>query len=93
MNWNDVFKEVALSTGLPQKTVERIYKSYWWFIREHISSLPLNDISTEDEFNKLRTNFTLPALGKLCCTYDRFTRVRKNYNYLNELHDRKIRHD
>ena len=73
----EIIKRVAAKLGLSEQVVEKTYKAYWLFIRKTIGDLPLKDNLTEEEFNKLRTNFNLPSLGKLTCTYDRWERVKK----------------
>lgn len=70
---------ISKELTLPEKCVENIYKAYWTFIKETISSLPLKEDLTEDEFNRLRTNFNIPNLGKFSCTYKRWLGVKKHY--------------
>lgn len=72
---NRISKELAL----PEKCVENTYRAYWTFIKETIEQLPLKDDLTEEEFHKLRTNFNIPNLGKLSCTYKRWLGVKKYY--------------
>lgn len=73
----EIIDKIAKELGLSKEAVENAYKAYWRFIREKITELPLKKNLSEDEFNKLRTNFNLPSLGKLSCNYDRWTRVKK----------------
>ncbi len=40
-------------------------------MREHLSSLPLKEELTEEEFNALQPSISLPSLGKLYVTYER----------------------
>ena len=40
---------------------------------------------TEEEFESLKTNFNLPSLGKLNCTYERWKRLHDyNHKYKKE---------
>lgn len=78
----ETIKRLSRELNLPEKTIERVYKAYWEFIRETIQELPLKEDISEEDFNKLRTNFNLPILGKLYCNYDRYVRVKKKYNHL-----------
>lgn len=73
----EVIKKVAAKLGLPEQLVEKTYKAYWAFIRTTICGLPLKEDLTKEEFDKLRTNFNLPSLGKLVCTYDKYEKVKK----------------
>lgn len=72
-------KRISRELTLPEKCVENTYKAYWTFIKETISQLPLKNDLTKEEFNKLRTNFNIPNLGKLSCTYKRWSGVQKHY--------------
>lgn len=73
----EVIKKVAERLSIPEQVIEKVYKAYWLFIRTKITELPLKENLTEEDFNKLRTNFNLPSLGKLTCNYDRWERVKK----------------
>lgn len=73
----EVIKKLAESLGLSEEAVKNAYKAYWKFIREKIISLNLKKNISEDDYNKLKTNFNLPSLGKLSCPYDRWLRIRK----------------
>lgn len=70
---------ISKELALPKKCVENIYKAYWTFIKETIGQLPLKEDLTEDVFNRLRTNFNIPNLGKFSCTYKRWLGVKKHY--------------
>lgn len=85
MTYAEIIKKVADDTGLPESVVDRTYKAYWSFIRNKISELNLKDNLSEEEFNELRTNFNIPSLGKLCCTYNRYNQVKKRFKYIKNL--------
>ena len=85
MTYQDALKQVADDTGIPLEVVKRAYESYWLFIRETITDLPLKEELSEEEFGKLKTNFNIPSLGKLTCTYDRMQGVRKRFEYIRKL--------
>lgn len=87
MMYSEVIKQVSIELGLPPKVVKEAYESYWTFIRNNIKALPLKEDLSKEEFDKLRTNFNIPSLGKLSCTYDRFIGIKKRLNYLNKLRD------
>ena len=76
MNYSDILKQVSDELELPLDVVKLAYESNWKFIRETIKDLPLKEDLTEEEFSKLQTNFNIPSLGKLTCTYDRFKGVK-----------------
>ncbi len=87
MMYPEAIKQISEELNLPVKVVKEAYESYWTFIRNNIKALPLKEDLSKEEFDKLRTNFNIPSLGKLCCTYDRFIGVKKRFKYLKELRD------
>jgi hypothetical protein len=88
MNYNEAVAKVAKELNLPSRVVDKTYKSYWRFIRDTIQELPLKDNITEEDFKKLRTNFNIPSLGKLSCTYDRMVRVKERYKFIRNLREK-----
>lgn len=88
MNYKDIIEYVSSKLNLPIEVIREAYESYWKYIRERISELPLKENLSEEEFNKLRTNFNIPSLGKLACPFDRYKALKDRYKYIN-----KIRND
>ena len=43
---------------------------------------------SDEEFSKLHTNFNIPSLGKLCCTLDRYRRVKKRFEYIQNIRNK-----
>ena len=76
-------KRLSNELSLPKKVVEKVYKAYWSFIKSHIIELPLKQDLTEEQFNALKTNFNLPNLGKLHCTYKRWTGIKRRGKYIH----------
>lgn len=89
MYYNDIIAQVSKDIGLPSNVVDKVYKLYWKFIRETIQRLPIKDNISKEEFSKLRTNFNIPSLGKLSCTYDRVKGVKERYKYIRSLRENK----
>lgn len=77
MTYKDIISRVAEDTGLTKKFVDRVYKSYWRAIREHITSLPLKEDLTDEEFMKLQPNVNIPSIGKLYVTLERYQIMKK----------------
>ena len=73
---NLAIKKVARNLSVDQKIVESVYKSYWFFIKEHISSLPLRELSKE-EYDSTISNINLPFLGKLYVDYNKLEKYHK----------------
>lgn len=88
MNYNSLVTQVSKELNLPFRVVDKVYRSYWKSIRDTIQGLPLKDDIPEEEFQKLRTNFNIPSLGKLSCTYDRVKRVKERYRYIRNLREK-----
>ena len=87
MNYPDIIDKVSQEMGLLPEVVDTAYKSYWKFIKQTIQSLPLKDDISEEDFTKLRTNFNIPSLGKLTCTFDRMMCVKKRFKYIKRLRE------
>lgn len=87
MIYSEAIKQVSIELGLPPQVVKEAYESFWTFIRNNIKALPLKEDLSKEEFDKLRTNFNVPSLGKLSCTYDRFIGIKKRLKFLNKLKD------
>ena len=87
MNYPDIIGKVSQEMALLPEVVDTAYKSYWKFIKQTIQSLPLKDDISEEDFTKLRTNFNIPSLGKLTCTFDRVVGVKKRFKYIKRLRE------
>lgn len=75
----ETLNKLSRELNLPIEIISDTYKAYWKFIREKIEELPLKEDLDEETFSKLKTNFNIPNLGKLHCTYNRY-KVLKNMN-------------
>ena len=80
-----IYEEVSKMLDIPAKTVEKVYKYYWLFIKDKIENLPLKEDLTEDEFNMLKTNFNIPSVGNLYCTWDKYKKIKNNFNCIKKL--------
>ena len=89
MNYPDIIGKVSQEMDIPLEVVDTAYKSYWKFLKQTIQSLPLKDDISEEEFAKLRTNFNIPSLGKLTCTFDRMMGVKKRFKYIRQIREKK----
>jgi hypothetical protein len=88
MNYTQTIEQLSKELNLPSEVVDKAYKSFWRFIRDKIQELPLKEAINEDEFSLLKTNFNIPSLGKLTCTYDRMVRVKKRFKYIKEIREK-----
>lgn len=91
MNYTDIIDKVSEELGLPRQLVDRTYKSYWRYIKNQIQELSLKDNISEEEFNKLSTNFNIPSLGKLYVTWDRLVGVKKRYKLIKQIREKNAK--
>lgn len=85
----DIILKVSNTLGIPPDVVEKVYKAYWLYIKTTIQALPLKECLTEEEFSKLRTNFNIPSLGKLNCTFDKYKGTKKRFKLIEDLRNAK----
>lgn len=88
MNYPSIIDIVSKETSIPKEVVDKAYRSSFEFIRDKISSLPLKEQLSKEDFFKLRCNFNLPSLGKLSCTYDRYLGMKERYKFLKKLKEK-----
>jgi uncharacterized protein YpuA (DUF1002 family) len=60
-----LIQDTADKLDLTEQQVEDIHNSVGLFIRRTISNIDFSEIETEEDFNKVKTNFTIPYIGKL----------------------------
>lgn len=87
MKYSEIISQVSKELDIPVEVVDRAYRSSFEFIKNKIQSLPLKEDINEEEFSELRTNFNIPSLGKLVCTFDRVEGVKKRFNYIKKLRE------
>ena len=78
----EIILDVSRNLDISPDVIEKVYKAYWSFIKETIQALPLKDNLSEEEFSTLKTNFNVPSRGKLTCTLDKYTRVKKRFKLI-----------
>ena len=85
MSYPDIIDKVSRELNLPGEVIDKTYKAYWLFIKDHIQSLPLKDDLNEEDFAKLRTNFNIPSIGKLYVTWNRLVGCKKRFEIIKKL--------
>ena len=75
----EIEKQLACKYGISKDEIHRIYKAYWFCIRNYIDNLPIKTIDERD-FNSINTSINIPLIGKLGIGYDRFKALRNKYN-------------
>lgn len=89
MKYPDIVNLVSNELNIPKEVVDLAYKSYWKFIKQTIQALPLKEDINEEDFAKLKTNFNIPSLGKLTCTYDRMLGMKKRFKFIKQIREKK----
>lgn len=85
MSYNNIIAKVSEELNLSKELVDKTYKAYWASIRSSVSALPLKDDLDEEGFSQLRTNFNIPSLGKLSCTFDRYLGIKKRFFLIKKI--------
>ena len=85
MTYKEIIAEVAKELNLSETFVNKVYRAYWKAVRNHITSLPLKEDLTDEEFSKLQPNVNIPSIGKLYVTSDRYRRVKKHHEIYQQL--------
>lgn len=88
-NYNRAVKIIADRLGLPPAKVDKIYRAYCKLIVDKISSLPLKEDLTEEEFNKLQVNINLPSLGKLYTNWQTYLNLKQKNKYVQKAKENK----
>lgn len=92
MTYEQILNNVAQELELPIDVVRNTYRAYWKYIRDSIQSLPLKEDLSDEEFNRLSTNYNIPSLGKLSCTIDKYKGVKKKFQYIKSLREKYAKH-
>lgn len=93
-DYKKYIKEAADILGVPYYVAAFAYNSCWDFINNKIKNLH-EDILTisEDEFNELKTNFTIPNIGKMFTNYNKLNHWKVRLAYINKHNANKLRRD
>lgn len=67
---------LGLQYNLKDDEIRKIVNSPYKFTRETISKLDINPDTTEEEFNKLKTNFIYVSIGKIYTSFEIFNKFK-----------------
>lgn len=82
---SSAIQQAASSLRIDRKLAERIYMSYWKFIRESLSSYgPMEDM-TREEFASLSANFNVPYIGKLYTDYEKIVKYKRKQKFYKDV--------
>ena len=85
MSYQEILKEVSIELDIPVEVVKEAYESYWLFIRQSIVALPLKQDLSLDDFNKLKSNFNIPSIGKMSVTWERYLGKKKQWEMIKNI--------
>lgn len=86
---DEIFKTVSKNINISPNVIEKVYKSFWLYIKQSIEKLPLKENLTDKEFSKLQTNYNIPSLGKLYCTIDKYKGIKNRIKLIKNFRDAK----
>lgn len=75
-----IINQVSQELNVPFDVCCKAYMSQWQFILDKVKQYDYKDL-TPEEFKKIRPNFNIPSLGKLCVTQERFENCIKAIEY------------
>lgn len=93
MSYSSIIDKVSEELNLPKEVVDRTYKSYWLFIKQHIQSLPLNEDISEQEFKQLDTSINIPSIGKLHVQWDKLLGRKRRLNIIKQCSKKRKSND
>lgn len=87
MTYKEITEEVAKELQITPTLVDKVYKSYWRTIKEHIESLPLKEGLPLEELLKYKINVNLPSLGKLYVHLNKYEKVKNKITHAKDKED------
>ena len=89
LTYDQIIATVADNLHMSKSLVDRIYRSYWKAVREHISSLSLKEDLTDEEFFQQRANINIPSIGKLYITLEKYRWYKDRFEQIKQLRENK----
>lgn len=80
-----IIKQVAKEMDLPEEVVTVAYRSLWEYSNKVIAELPIQEMRSEEDFDKYRVSINIPSLGKFYTTWDRVLGMRERFNIIQNL--------
>lgn len=81
--------KIGLEFNLQDDVIRKIVNSPYKFTRETISNLDVKENMTEEEFDKLKTNFIYMHIGKLYTNYSVYKKIMKQKDNLIQKWEKK----
>lgn len=70
--------ELANKYNLEEREVELMIRAPYEFIRSKTKELDFSEEINKEDFDKMKTNFNIPAIGKLYASHYLHKRIMKN---------------
>lgn len=74
---NKLIHKIGLEFQIRDEDMRKIVNCPYKFTRETISNLSLDGIETEEDFDKIKTNFIYVYIGKLYTSYSIYKKIQK----------------
>jgi len=79
--------KIGLKYNLQDSIINKVISSPYKFTREKITNLDIDKVETEEDFNKLKTNFIYMYLGKLYTNFNIFKKYKAQRGGLIKYHN------
>lgn len=80
----DLIHSIGLKYGLQDDIINKIVNSPYKFTREKISELNLDEVHSEEELAKYKTNFIYPYIGKYYVKFEFMQKLRRLIEFIKE---------
>lgn len=81
---NNIIEKAAKQLNLPYNYVWEVYSAYWKFVKDYLSSLPIKEDLSREEFDKLKTSVNVPSLGKFFVEWEHLQAKKERKRRANE---------
>ncbi len=79
-----LYHKLGLKHNIPKEELIKLIESPYEFTKQEIDKLNLKEIKTQEEFDKIKTNFIYKYLGKLHTSFNVIdVRRKRKENYKN----------
>lgn len=79
--------KLGLKYHIGDSLATKIINSQYRFTREKIANLQLDGIETEEQFDKLKTNFMFKYIGKIYANYARLKQHNEHREFIKKRHN------
>lgn len=84
-----LYHRIGLKYNLNKDQIRKIVESPYKFTKEKTDELDLKEIESEEDFDKLKTNFIYKYIGKLHTSYNAIKGRRKQSETFKQINKKK----